>query len=91
MRAWPSSGIFPGPIPRPLAFAPGRPNCIDGILGADLIGFHIPAHCHNFLGTVDRSVEARTDMAHQTVRRHGHTTTVRPYPVSVAFEGVSAA
>jgi alpha,alpha-trehalose-phosphate synthase [UDP-forming] len=78
---------IPWPNPEAFGICPWQSELIDGILGADLIGFHIPAHCHNFLGTVDRSVEARTDMAHQTVRRLGHTTTVRPYPVSVAFEG----
>jgi alpha,alpha-trehalose-phosphate synthase [UDP-forming] len=78
---------IPWPNPEAFGICPWQSELIDGILGADLIGFHIPAHCHNFLGTVDRSVEARTDMAHQTVRRHGHITTVRPYPVSVAFEG----
>jgi trehalose 6-phosphate synthase len=79
---------IPWPNPEAFGICPWQSELIDGILGADLIGFHIPAHCHNFLGTVDRSVEARTDLAHQTVLRHGHTTTVRPYPVSVAFEGV---
>ncbi len=82
---------IPWPNPEAFGICPWQSELIDGILGADLIGFHIPAHCHNFLGTVDRSVEARTDMAHQTVRRLGHTTTVRPYPVSVAFEGVARA
>ena len=80
---------IPWPNPEAFGICPWQSELIDGILGADLIGFHIPAHCHNFLGTVDQSVEARTDLAHQTVRRLGHTTTVRPYPVSVAFEGVS--
>ncbi len=58
-----------------------------GLLGADLIGFHIPLHCNNFLDTVDRALESRTDREHMTVRRGGHTTAVRPYPVSVAFSG----
>jgi trehalose 6-phosphate synthase len=60
---------------------------LDGLLGADLIGFHIPLHCHNFLATVDRVLEARTDRDHMTVLRHGHASTIRPYPVSVAFDG----
>jgi trehalose 6-phosphate synthase len=80
---WPNSEAF--------GICPWQSELIDGILGADLIGFHIPAHCHNFLATVDRALEARTDSAHGTVRRLGHTTTVRPYPVSVAFDGVPLA
>jgi len=39
------------------------------------------------LSTVDRVLEARTDREHMTARRDGHTSTVRPYPVSVAFDG----
>jgi trehalose 6-phosphate synthase len=78
---------IPWPNPEAFGICPWQAELIDGILGADLIGFHIPAHCHNFLGTVDRSVEARSDTAHMTVQRHGHLTAVRPYPVSVAFEG----
>ena len=36
---------------------------------------------------MDRVFEARTDREHATVSRHGHITTVRPYPISVAFTG----
>ncbi len=51
------------------------------------MGFHIPLHCNNFLSTVDRVLEARTDREHMTVLRNGHLSAVRPYPVSVAFDG----
>ncbi len=79
---------IPWPNAEAFGICPWQSELIDGLLGADLIGFHIPVHCHNFLATVDRAVEARTDNAHRTVRRHGHITTVRPYAVSVAFEGL---
>ncbi len=82
---------IPWPNPEVFGICPWQSELIDGLLGADLIGFHIPVHCYNFLATVDRALEARTDNAHRTVLRHGHTTTVRPYPVSVAFEGASHA
>jgi trehalose 6-phosphate synthase len=79
---------IPWPNPEAFGICPWQSELLDGLLGADLIGFHIPTHCHNFLNTVDRVLESRTDRAHMTVRRHGHLTAVRPYPVSVAFEGV---
>jgi trehalose 6-phosphate synthase len=63
---------------------------LEGLLGADLIGFHIPLHCNNFLDTVDRVLESRTDREHMSVRRHGHSTTIRPYPVSVAIDSVAS-
>jgi trehalose 6-phosphate synthase len=78
---------IPWPNPEAFGICPWQAELLDGLLGADLIGFHIPMHCHNFLSTVDRVLESRTDREHMTVRRHGHITTVRPYPVSVAFEG----
>ncbi|HVU47920.1 MAG TPA: trehalose-6-phosphate synthase [Terracidiphilus sp.] len=78
---------IPWPNPEAFGICPWQAELLDGLLGADLIGFHIPMFCHNFLNTVDRVLESRTDRAHMTVRRHGHFTSVRPYPVSVAFEG----
>ncbi len=78
---------IPWPNPEAFGICPWQAELLDGLLGADLIGFHIPLHCNNFLSTVDRVFEARTDREHMTVSRHGHITTVRPYPVSVAFDG----
>jgi trehalose 6-phosphate synthase len=61
------------------------------MLGADLIGFHIQAHCNNFLETVDRALESRIDWEHFAVNRRDHLTTVRPFPISVAANGESRA
>ena len=38
-----------------------------GMLGADLIGFHTQYHCNNFLETVERAIEARVDWEHFSV------------------------
>ncbi|HEY2467929.1 MAG TPA: trehalose-6-phosphate synthase [Terracidiphilus sp.] len=78
---------IPWPNPEAFGICPWQSQLLDGLLGADLIGFHIPQHCHNFLSTVDRVLESRTDREHLTTRRHGHTTVIKPYPVSVAFSG----
>jgi trehalose 6-phosphate synthase len=78
---------IPWPNPEAFGICPWQSELLDGLLGADLIGFHIPLHCHNFIATVDRAFEARTDNDHLTVVRHGHTSVIRPYPVSVAFDG----
>jgi trehalose 6-phosphate synthase len=79
---------IPWPNPEAFGICPWQSELLEGLLGADLIGFHIPLHCNNFLDTVDRVLESRTDREHMTARRHGHTTTVRPYPVSVAIDNV---
>jgi trehalose 6-phosphate synthase len=53
------------------------------MLGNDLLAFHTRRHCANFLETVDRTVECRIDREGAAVDRGGHTTRVRPYPISV--------
>ena len=64
---------------------------MDGLLGADLIGFHVQSHCNNFLETVDRVVESRVDWEHFSVLRQDHSTLVRPFPISVALTDDDAA
>lgn len=81
---------IPWPNPEAFGICPWQAELLDGLLGADLIGFHIPLHCNNFLDTVDRVLESRTDREHMTARRRGHTTTIRPYPVSVAIDPAGA-
>src|SRR5579863_5166328 len=77
---------IPWPNPEAFGICPWQAELLEGLLGADLIGFHIPLHCNNFLDTVDHVLESRTDREHTTARRHGHTTTIRPYPVSVDID-----
>jgi alpha,alpha-trehalose-phosphate synthase [UDP-forming] len=78
---------IPWPNPESFGICPWQAELLEGLLGADLIGFHIPLHCNNFLSTVDRVLESRTDREHMTARRDGHTSLVRPYPISVALDG----
>ena len=74
---------IPWPNPEAFGICPWQRELVDGLLGADLIGFHIQAHCTNFLQTVDRIVESRIDWDHSTVQRLDHNTTVHPFPISV--------
>jgi trehalose 6-phosphate synthase len=76
---------IPWPNPEAFGICPWQRELIDGLLGADLIGFHTQSHCNNFLETVDRGVEALTNWDRFAVNRRGHVTSVRPYPISVAF------
>jgi trehalose-6-phosphate synthase len=74
---WPNAEVF--------GICPWQRELVDGLLGADLIGFHIQSHCNNFLDTVERAVEALTEWDRFAVNRQGHVTRVSPYPISVAF------
>jgi len=82
---------IPWPNPEVFGICPWQRELVDGLLGADLIGFHIQTHCNNFLETVDRAVEALTEWDRFAVNRRGHVTRVRPYPISVAFPENAAA
>lgn len=77
---------IPWPNPEAFGICPWQAELLDGLLGADLIGFHIATHCNNFLDTVDRALESRTNRDHMTVLRRGQMTTVRAYPISVATD-----
>ena len=77
---------IPWPNPEVFGICPWQRDLIDGLLGADLIGFHIQSHCNNFLSCVDRAVEALTAWDRFEVNRQGHLTRVRPYPISVSFQ-----
>src|SRR6202049_4557530 len=76
---------IPWPNPEAFGICPWQRQLVDGLLGADLIGFHIQSHCNNFLETVDRVVESRVDWEHFSALRQDHRTLVRPFPISVAF------
>jgi trehalose-6-phosphate synthase len=75
---WPNREVF--------RTFPWGEELLDGLLGNDLLGFHLHYHCQNFLDTVDQGVEARVDSDSFEVHRSGHSTVVRPFPISIDFE-----
>jgi trehalose 6-phosphate synthase len=77
---------IPWPTAEAFAICPWQAELVDGIVSADVIGFHLQSHCNNFLATVDRVLESRTDWEHFSIRRKGHHSAVRPYPISVAWD-----
>jgi trehalose-6-phosphate synthase len=72
---WPSSETF--------GICPWQSEILQGMLGADLVGFHVQSHCTNFLQTIDRTLECRIDWEHFAVNRKEHRTFVKPFPISV--------
>jgi len=74
---------IPWPNPESFEICPWQGELLDGLLGADLIGFHVRAHCNNFLNTVDHALEARINWEHFTVTRNEHQSHVLPFPISV--------
>jgi len=78
---WPNSEVF--------RICPWGDEILDGLLGNDLLGFHIGYHCDNFLETVNRTLESKIDYERSAVSRGGSTTLVHPFPISVDFNRIS--
>ena len=68
---------IPWPNAERFAICPHQDALLDGLLGSSIVGFQTPLHCHNFLESVDRSLEARVARQEMAVVHHGRTTAVR--------------
>jgi trehalose-6-phosphate synthase len=62
---------------------PWKEELLEGLLGNDLLAFHLRYHCTSFLETVDRSFEALGDNESAWITRNGHTTVVRSFPIGI--------
>ena len=80
---------IPWPPPELFSICPWKKELLDGMLGNDLLGFHVQDFCNNFLGAVERELEARHDPERAAVVYNGHSTRVVPFPISVDFEAIS--
>jgi len=80
---------IPWPNREAFRICPWQEEILHGLLGNDLLGFHIRYHCNNFLDTVDRAIEAKVDWDRYEVTRGSKRTAVRPFPISVDFEEIS--
>ena len=56
------------------------------MLANDLLGFHLRNHCHNFLQTVDQTLEALVNLEQCEITRNSQTTLVRAFPISIDFD-----
>jgi trehalose-6-phosphate synthase len=81
---------IPWPNYEAFRICPWQEEILDGLLANDLIGFHTLYHCNNFLDTVDRTLECRIERENNAIVRGGHSTLVRPFPISVDFHEISA-
>lgn len=80
---------IPWPNPEAVRICPWRREILEGLLGNDLLSFHIQQHCNNFIDTVDRELEARIDRERHSVILRGSPTLIRPHPISTDFERFS--
>jgi len=80
---------IPWPNYETFRICPNRREILKGLLYNDLLGFHIRHHCDNFLEVIDRELESRIDREKFAVIRKKHATLIRPYPISVDFDGIN--
>ena len=74
---------IPWPTPESFSICPFRKEILDGMLGCDLIGFHVQNHCNNFLDTANRLLESRVDTEKFSVVRLDKETFIKAFPISV--------
>jgi trehalose-6-phosphate synthase len=82
----PRIGIFwhiPWPNPETFGICPWGKELLQGMLGANVVGFHTQYHCNNFLETCNRYLEARIDWERFSVTMEGHETLVRAFPIGI--------
>lgn len=78
---WPSPDVF--------RTIPHRREILDGLLGNDLLGFHVPRFQANFLQCVDRVLdEAAIDWKTHRVHYRGYPTRVEALPLGVEVEEI---
>lgn len=76
---WPSAVQF--------SICPWRKEILEGMLGADLMGFHTQNYCNNFIETVAAELESRIDYEQFSIHRGEQETQVKAFPISIAFPG----
>ena len=79
---------IPWPNPDLFRICPWQEELLDGLLGNDLLGFHLGEHSINFLNAVAGALGLQVDLEHRLVNYRGDSTRVRPFPISVDFEGI---
>jgi trehalose 6-phosphate synthase len=80
---------IPWPNPEVFRICPWKNEILEGLLGADLLGFHLHYHVDNFLETINQNLEAKVDKVTSSVVYGGIETLVRPYPISIDYERIA--
>lgn len=80
---------IPWPNREAFRVCPHGDAILDGLLGNDILGFHLRYHCLNFLDTINHNIEAIVNHERFSVTRHGRESLVRAFPISIDFDAVS--
>lgn len=79
-------GLFwhiPWPTPEIFQVCPWKREILEGMLGANFIGFHLQSYCNNFLDTVNSFLPVRIEWDRFAVLQENETTLIKPFPISI--------
>jgi trehalose 6-phosphate synthase len=79
---WPPAEVF--------RLSPWSRELLEGMLGADMVGFHSLGYCRNFVESCRRILESEADLDTLTVHHKGRTTRVRRHPISIEWPAETA-
>lgn len=80
---------IPWPSREVMRICPWRDEILDGLLGNDLLGFHIPYYCESFIETTRDAMGTGVSYSNRAILRGSRSTCVMPFPISVDFEEIS--
>ncbi len=80
---------IPWPNPEVFRICPWKQEILRGLLGSDILGFHIRYHGDNFIAAVDQELEARMDRERAAIVFERHMTKIRAFPISIDFDAVA--
>ncbi len=80
----------PWPCPDLFVALPRAVDVLEGVLGADVLGFHTRGYCQSFLRCVAELTEHAVDLARMEIEVRGRTVRVIPAPIGIAFEEARA-
>jgi alpha,alpha-trehalose-phosphate synthase [UDP-forming] len=75
---FPSSDVF--------MVEPNAEELLGGLLGSDLIGFHVDAYVNNFIDAVSTMTDHRYTRGERAISVHGRTVKVGSFPISIDFD-----
>lgn len=74
---------IPWPAWEHFRILPQKVQLLEGLLGCDLLGFHLDQFCDNFLECVSRELDARIDPNRRTISYRGRMIQLGAFPISI--------
>jgi trehalose 6-phosphate synthase len=77
---WPSWEIF--------SLSPWAKEILEGLLGNDIIGFHLSQYCYNFLENISKNLNLQVDYEKSYTEYKNRKIVIKPFPISIDFKAI---